>query len=257
MKKGFALILTLLLIIGTAGCGAKAFEGPISSLYHTGESGIKTALDLSETEQREILSILNNGNWGSDIPNCLPDYTLTIQNQTVYYHAECGTFSDTAAERSLSLSEDDRIRVNKALDIAEDFSFSLTWNCYGVSSYDSKTGKLVKTTDAPNPEDYVTTYTLTSEDQAFFQTLINTLDVDSYPDVYDPKNGSSRPSMTLILTVRAGDTVKTIAAEDIGLSYKSDDPKGQAFLFTCESIIDRLTATEEWKALPDYAVYYE
>lgn len=50
--------------------------------------------------------------------------------------------------------------------VPEDFSFALTWNCYGVSSYDSQTGKLVKTTDATNPDDYVTYYQLTTEDKS-------------------------------------------------------------------------------------------
>ncbi len=41
------------------------------------------------------------------------------------------------------------------------FSFSLTWGCYGVSSYDSKIGVLLNTTDATRPDDYITTYFLT------------------------------------------------------------------------------------------------
>ena len=45
------------------------------------------------------------------------------------------------------------------------FSFNLTWGCYGVSSYDSETGILVKTNDATNPEEYVTTYYLTEEEK--------------------------------------------------------------------------------------------
>ncbi len=36
----------------------------------------------------------------------------------------------------------------KHFEVPADFSFSLTWGCYGISSYDSRTGKLVKTTDA-------------------------------------------------------------------------------------------------------------
>ena len=169
----------------------------------------------------------------------------------------CGTFTDTTANRSLPLSEEDRSAVNKTLGIEEVFSFSLAWNCGGVSSYDSETGKLVKTTDAPNPEDYVTFYRLTAEDLAFFKELFSVLDIDSYPDVYAPENGYSEPSMTLILTVCTGDSVKTVAAENIGLSYESDDPKGQAFLSTCETIIKRLTETDEWKALPEYAYFYD
>ncbi len=141
--------------------------------------------------------------------------------------------------------------------VPEDFSFALTWNCYGVSSYDSQTGKLVKTTDATNPDDYVTKYQLTDEDKENIYNLLESLDVNSFPDVYTPNNGMSKPSMTLVLTVRINGTVKTITAENIAFSFVSEDEKGQQFLSVCEAISNRLTATEEWKALPDYEVLYE
>jgi len=139
----------------------------------------------------------------------------------------------------------------------EEFSFSLTWGCYGVSSYDSKTGKLIKTTDATNPEDYVTDYQLTDEDKEYFYDLISLLDINSYPDEYDPDNGESTPSMTLILSVNIDGMQKTIKAEDIALSYDSRNKKGQRFLAVCEIICDRLMATKEWKSLPEYEKLYD
>ena len=135
--------------------------------------------------------------------------------------------------------------------VPEDFAFALTWNCYGVSSYDSKT------TDATTPDDYVTYYQLTDQDKEYIYNLIAPLDVGSYPEVYDPQNGMSKPSMTLILTVYCNGTQNTIKAENIALSFTSEDEKGQAFLSVCEAICNRLTATEEWKALPDYENLYE
>ncbi len=142
--------------------------------------------------------------------------------------------------------------------IPEDFSFALTWNCYGVSSYDSQTGKLVKTTDTTNPDDYVTHYQLTNEDKEYIYNLLVSLDVNSYPDTYDPNSGTlSKPPMTLILTVRTNGKVKTIEAKNIASSFVSEDKKGQAFLSVCEAIRDQLTATEQWKALPDYENLYE
>ena len=51
--------------------------------------------------------------------------------------------------------------------------------------------------------------------------------------------------------------VKTIHAGGIGVSYYSTDPKGERFLDVCQRIKNRLEATAEWKALPDYERYYE
>ena len=147
--------------------------------------------------------------------------------------------------------------ANNPTVVSKDFAFALTWGCYGVSSYDSQTGKLVKTTDATNPNDYVTYYQLTDQDKEYIYNLIASLDVSAYPEVYDPQNGMSEPSMTLILTVYGKETQKTIKAENIALSFLSGDEKGQVFLSVCEAICNRLTATEEWEALPDYENPYK
>ena len=138
----------------------------------------------------------------------------------------------------------------------EDFSFALTWGCYGISSYDSATGKLVKTTDATHPEDYVTEYHLTEAERRQIWKLLQKLNAGSYPEEYDPGNGMSKPPMSLVLTVRTAEGEKTIAARGIAASYESQDPKGQAFLDACRTIEELLYGTEAWKALPDYEHYY-
>lgn len=145
-----------------------------------------------------------------------------------------------------------------AADPLDSFSFSLTWNCYGVSSYDSRTGKLVKTTDATKPEDYVTTYRLTAEQKKQIYDWIIDLQVSEYPDLYDPHEGeASAPPMTLILSVHTDTVQKTIRAENIAVGYKTHDKKGQKFLDVCEAIETLLTGTEAWKALPAYEFLYE
>lgn len=144
-----------------------------------------------------------------------------------------------------------------------DFHFSLVWGCYGISSYDSETGKLVKTTDATHPEDYVTEFHLTAAQTEEIGALLSALDVESYPDVYDPhltEDGQttvSCPSMDLILTVKWDGKTKTIACRDTSVFYTSRVEKGNAFLQTCKTIVDMLTETDAWKALPDYEVLYE
>lgn len=140
----------------------------------------------------------------------------------------------------------------------DNFSFSLTWNCYGVSSYDSETGKLVKTTDATNPEDYITTYHLTDAQKQQIYEMIKDLDITSYPDEYNPDEyGTSIPSMNLILSVKTDDIDKTVTAKETVLSYQANNAKEQKLMDVCESIRDILTETEEWKALPDYEFLYD
>jgi hypothetical protein len=51
--------------------------------------------------------------------------------------------------------------------------------------------------------------------------------------------------------------VKTVACRDIALQYTSRVKKGNALLQTCKQMIDQLTATEEWRALPDYEFLYD
>ncbi|MCR4935635.1 MAG: zf-HC2 domain-containing protein [Oscillospiraceae bacterium] len=164
-----------------------------------------------------------------------------------------------AAARNETLSDAEDKSPESASDAAvpADFSFALTWGAYGISSYDSATGKLVKTTDASHPEDYVTYHTLTEEESERIFDLIAALNVFSYPTEYDPGNGSSEPSITLILTVRFGGETRTIRAENISLSMTSNDEKGQAFLNVCREISDMLTETPEWAALPDYERLYD
>lgn len=103
----------------------------------------------------------------------------------------------------------------------------------------------------------MTHYQLTAEDKAFIYNLLVSLDVNSYPDKYDPNNGISRPYMTLVLTVRINGEEKTIKAENISLSFVSEDEQGQRFLSVCEAISNRLEATKAWKALPDYENLYD
>ena len=143
-----------------------------------------------------------------------------------------------------------------------DFAFSLVWGCYGIRSYDSATGKLVKTSHATHPENYVTTLYLDEEQMREIYALIESIDLDSYPDEYDPhltedgQTTMSKPSMDLILTVEKDNVKKQVACRETSLGYTSLVGKGNDFLQVCKKIRDILMETEEWKALPDYEFLY-
>ena len=141
-------------------------------------------------------------------------------------------------------------------EMPDDFSFVLAWGIYGTgNSYDSKTGILTKAVS----EDNVTEYVLSQEETEYIYNLLYALNIECYPETYDPHGGrlTSSPPMALYLTVRIGNTERTIEAKDIACVYDADNKKGKRFLTACKEILDILTATEEWNALPEYAYYFD
>jgi hypothetical protein len=138
-----------------------------------------------------------------------------------------------------------------------DFSFSLTWGTFGISSYDSKTGKLVKTDDVADKENYETTHILTAQEKLSIFKIVEELGVYSYPDEYNPTLGiGSDPYQKLILSANIDGISKTIMANEVALG-DATSPKGQKFMDACDAIEDILENTEEWKALPDYPYLYD
>lgn len=139
------------------------------------------------------------------------------------------------------------------------YSFSLIWSTYGTSSYDSLTGRLVKDADATDPDEYTTILCIDDEKMLEIQKIIDDLDIESYHDSYDPfgDGGISNSPTTLILTVKTENFEKTVSVVGVTDSYTSGDPKGQKFLDACHKIIDIITATDEWKSLPEYERLYE
>ena len=139
----------------------------------------------------------------------------------------------------------------------EAFSFALTWD-RGECSYDSRTGLLIRDANAADPARCRTTCFLPPEELEEIRALLEALDAAAYPDSYDPHGGgtAAKPPMTLILTVRTGQEEKTIAARGIADTFSADNERGQRFLQTCRRIIDMLTATAEWKTLPEAEVLY-
>ena len=166
---------------------------------------------------------------------------------------------ETLSESKSSLqiqSVSDGVDSMKGL-IPEDFSFAITWNCYGVSSYDSKTGILVKEKNASKPGDYTTKYTLSEEEKARIFKLVSIISIDSLDDIDRTENTVvSIPPNTLYLTVRYGGTEKTIGAEDTAWLYISEDKRAGAFLDACATIIGILEETPEWQDLPDFENHY-
>ncbi|MBR6557496.1 MAG: hypothetical protein IKT70_00635 [Clostridia bacterium] len=149
-------------------------------------------------------------------------------------------------------------------DVPDDFFFSLRFGTYGESSYDSQSGKLIKTRNSTHPEDYDTTLTLTEEEMREIYGLIRKININTYPDNYDPINPPdaedklmSIPYTTLSLTARYGVIPKTVHCEEVAFGGGGYDEKSRAFLDCVYRIRDIIVNSEEWKALPDYEFLHE
>ena len=147
---------------------------------------------------------------------------------------------------------------------SDEFSFSLTFGIGGESSYDSKSGRLVKTTNAKNPSKFVTEYYMSEEN---FDTVLNmiwAMDISAYPNEYDPINPPdakeklmSEPHDKIIFTYRAGEYEKNIICEEVALGAGGYDEMARAFLELCDYIERIIINSDEWKDLPDYEVMHE
>lgn len=140
----------------------------------------------------------------------------------------------------------------------EDFRFSLTWNTYGISSYDSASGRLVKTTDATVPENYVTTLNLTEKQLSEIWNIIDDLGIGNYPEEFDPFDGAkSEPYRTIILSTVIDGAQKEIRCEEISLGSEGATKRGEAFLTAVSDIVNIIESTAEWRSLPDYEFVYD
>ena len=146
---------------------------------------------------------------------------------------------------------------------AKDFCFSLVWNTYGISSYDSKTGTLIKTSDATDVSKYTTTYKMNDIELMTVYNLL--MQLKDYPDNYDPYNDPdsethimSTPNRTVIIKFTANGEEKTIRCENIcyGLNGGYDDAANK-FLAIERRIEDILTDTKQWQTLPEYEHFYD
>ena len=154
----------------------------------------------------------------------------------------------------------------KIAKVPEDFSFSLVWDVNGISSYDSASGKLIKTSDSTHPEDYITVFDLPdSAKEEIYELLVEEINIFNYPTIYDPfakANGEpgvmSEPNQDVVLNITCNGEQKTVKCNDITWGHNYCVTKeGKRFIKAIEKITDYLTTTPEWEALPEYEFFYD
>ena len=246
MKKLFALLLSALMCFCFTGCDS-LFVKHVPPSYASRAIYYGVAQTIEESDGLLFVYIPEIG--VCDIPSC--DNQIDIEEGDVLimeFNKDVQIWERYPAEFSIPA---DSMRV-------VEFSFSLTWGIFGHSSYDSKTGRLVKTDGVGNKEEYETTHFLTAKEKATIFKIIEDLYIYGYPDEYNPTAGiGSDPYQTLILSVNREPDYrpKTITASEVALD-EATSPEGKRFMDACKKIADILENTDEWKALPDYPYLY-
>lgn len=149
------------------------------------------------------------------------------------------------------------VKQVNSVDVPADFCFYIEWDCNGDSTYDSKTGRLVKQKSATKIEDYTTTFLLSDEQKAEIFSLISDMKPETYPDEYNPLKGVTEPTRNIIITASYNGKTKTITCMNVSLGNTPDCNKGKKFMAVHDKIVGIITSSAEWQALPDYEFYYD
>ena len=106
MKKAIALCLMIvvLLISVLASCSFNNYK-PIAIKHQNS--------DYAAYGDAFLGNLLNNSKWHNDVAKCVCDYTIRMKNEReIFYHSESGTFVDYDFNKSLTIREEDRVKLN-------------------------------------------------------------------------------------------------------------------------------------------------
>lgn len=252
MKKVLAVLLSVLMCFGFSGCDVlnNIFNETIRVPQSIQPLPCTRYYGVAQTvEENDGLFVYIPNVGVCDIPAC--EKQITIEEGDVlimeFYTEDVQLMEIYPAK--FAIPADDILAV--------EFSFSLTWGTFGISSYDSATGRLVKTDDVSNKEDYQTTHFLTPQEKAEIFRIIEDLSPYTYPDTYNPTEGKATvPYQDIILSVEIDGDRKTITAEQVALD-EATSALGKRFMDACKAIADILESSEEWNALPDFPFLYD
>lgn len=115
MKKMLKLVLALGCLLSFAGCQevdelSNKDDFVVINIFTTERE------PLSKNDALTITDILENGSWNTEgTSECASNIKITIKEVTFKYHSDCGTFNDNVNQRSLSLDDAAKEKVNAML----------------------------------------------------------------------------------------------------------------------------------------------
>ena len=114
MRKVLSIIICILLLMSLTGCAERTYKLAWDGFCYTAEA-YEQPVELDPKDKNYIIDILNDATWTNDVTKCECDFVFVTQKQRVYYHSECGTFTDANNQRSTTVSEEERAKINTIL----------------------------------------------------------------------------------------------------------------------------------------------
>ena len=106
MKNLLVLSLTIILLISLfTSCGITNYK-PYAIKHQNSDCA-------SPYAEIFLTNLLNSSKWQNSVANCACDYEIIMTNhRQIFYHSECGTFIDYGMNQSLTLSDEDKTKLN-------------------------------------------------------------------------------------------------------------------------------------------------
>ena len=232
-------------------------------------------------EVAELRMLLNKLDYSADkVCDCVPTLRLAFSSGEIYevkYHDGVCDGVCVYDDQGVLLQADCTEKAAELIGLVysqaysgavfkdPDFGFAIYWNVYGDSSYDSRTGELVKSHIQPDTADYTATLVLSDEQLAAVKEIIEEADIASYPEEFTPYDDVdstemlySTPYETIKIVLYDGEKTLSVCCDEICLSGSNVySDRTKTFLQAAGEIVKIIIATPEWKSLPELVNLYE
>lgn len=102
MKKYFAILLVLVVLLACVGCGNPKYTAPIQ--VRILDDGT-TATAVDDFDSVRLIEILNEGKWEDGLCDCVNQFYLTVNGHKIGYSTSCKTFNNTTNGKALELDD--------------------------------------------------------------------------------------------------------------------------------------------------------
>lgn len=80
---------------------------------------------------RAIQSLISSEWWAEGNPACDNDYKITVNDESYWYHSDCGTLTDINHDSCITLNESQKAAMDVLIEVGQDSDFDRYWLTVG------------------------------------------------------------------------------------------------------------------------------